>query len=191
MTGQVTLAHLSAQLKVYLLILHTIVIGWIVHILITVFHNSFGSNRKHVANIGKDPSSVRVVHVGDKRVTVESCHWLNSILYWLYLNASNTPDLLKIWLTMLNEKLKTDKVPTTCLLMKTISESFLHIISFQLLTCPTLELTDTFIYSSPDSLQVLPGNETLEFYSASTNAAGGLSQHHPCGDVTLCDKNRL
>ena len=114
MTGFVSLEHLSAQFKVYLLILHTIVLGWIVHILINVFHNKSESNSKYVANITKDSPSVRVVHVDDKRVTVESCHWLNSILNWVHMNASNsTPDLVKIWLTMLNEKLKIDKVQTS------------------------------------------------------------------------------
>ncbi len=118
MAGFVSLEHLSAQFKVYLLILHTIVLGWIVHILINVFHNKSESNSKYVANITKDSPSVRVVHVDDKRVTVESCHWLNSILNWVHMNASNsTPDLVKIWLTMLNEKLKIDKVQTSCFLI--------------------------------------------------------------------------
>jgi hypothetical protein len=110
MSGFVSLNNLSAQFQVYLLILHTIVLGWIVHIFINVFYKNSESHSEYVENITKDCSSMRVVHVDDKRVTVESCHWLNSILHWLHMNTSHTPDLLKIWLTMLNEKLKTDKV---------------------------------------------------------------------------------
>ena len=110
MSGFVSLEHLSPQFQIYLLILHTIVLGWIVHILINVFHKNSETQSQHVANVTKNCPSIRVVHVDDKRVTVESCHWLNSILNWFHMNASNTPDLVKIWLTMLNEKLKADKV---------------------------------------------------------------------------------
>ena len=108
--GFVCLEDLSAQFKVYLLILHTIVLVWIVHVVVNVFNKKPESNGKYAANTARDYSAVRVVHVDDKRVTVESCHWINSILNWLHVNASSTPDLVKIWLTMLNEKLKTDEV---------------------------------------------------------------------------------
>jgi hypothetical protein len=132
MTG-LNLDNLSAQFKVYLFILHTVVLGWIVHILMNVFHKYISeSNNKYVANITKDSPSVRIVHVDDKRVTVESCHWLNSILNWLYMNASNTPDLVKIWLTMLNEKLKTDQVHLICFHIYTM-----NVISFQVLASGT------------------------------------------------------
>lgn len=111
MTGFASLENLSVQFKIYLLILHTIVLGWLVHVVINLLHDKSQSSNEYAANHStKDSPSVRVVHVGDKRVTVESCQWLNSILNWLYMNASNTPDLVKIWLTMLNEKIKVDKV---------------------------------------------------------------------------------
>ena len=113
MTGFVSLENLSAQFKVYLLILHTIVLGWIVHVVVNLLYNKSQSSNEYLAKHStKDTPRVRVVHVDDKRVTVESCQWLNSILNWLYMNATNTPDLVKIWLTMLNEKIKADKVPT-------------------------------------------------------------------------------
>ena len=108
MANFINFEELSGQFKIYLLILHTVVLGLIVHILVTVF-----CIRKDEDNdlTTKQSSRFRIVHVDDKRVTVESCQWVNSILNWMYTNSSNTPDLVKIWLAMLNEKLKVEKVP--------------------------------------------------------------------------------
>lgn len=110
MVNFVSLDHLSLQFKVYLLILHTVVLCLIVHALVTVFLKSRTKDKDGINISQKQSSGVRTVHVDGKRVTVESCEWINSMLNWLHMNASSTPDLLKIWLTMLNEKLKNDKV---------------------------------------------------------------------------------
>lgn len=108
MVSLVNTDNLSLQFKVYLLILHTVFLGLIVHVLSAFVFTK--AQTKGESGEQKYSSSVRTVHVDGKRVTVESCQWINSILNWLYINASNTPDLVKIWLTMLNEKLKTEKV---------------------------------------------------------------------------------
>ena len=111
MVSLVNTDNLSLQFKVYLLILHTVFLGLIVHVLSAfVFTKPRTKGESGDQKSEKHYSGVRTVHVDDKRVTVESCQWINSILNWLYMNASSTPDLVKIWLTMLNEKLKTEKV---------------------------------------------------------------------------------
>ena len=106
MTFLTNFDELSVQFKIYLLILHSVMVGLAVHILVSLFNIKKPNSELSTKHSG----GVRIVHVGDKRVTVESCQWINSILKWMHTNTSTTPDLVKIWLAMLNEKLKDEKV---------------------------------------------------------------------------------
>jgi len=109
MSGEQSVHDLSFPVKVYVGLVHLLLLFLVVLFLQRPFR------RKNGDKDSLQGRKSRTFIKDNRAVTIESCEWINSTLAWFYLHAQNneekdrTPNIVKIWLRALNKQLQKDK----------------------------------------------------------------------------------
>ena len=98
-----TINELNLCTKIYLVLVHLFILSLLWFVII---------KRKFTAEV-----KTRTIQVPNGSVTVESCHWLNSTIQWLFQHSKTgrTPQIVGLWIKALNRQLDKDGKVFACL----------------------------------------------------------------------------